>query len=120
MGGFAHDIRFGNGGLSRVISSMTPAADRTAFVAAAASRRYGAPTTWQLGREALGDTSEPLHGATGRRLRGSILEGWRKGVEKGHRQSFRALRGKSPAELLVGSAHPHWLEMLGYQRFQRN
>jgi hypothetical protein len=28
--------------------------------------------------------------------------------------------GKSPAELLTGQAHPHWLEMLGYQRFQRN
>lgn len=28
--------------------------------------------------------------------------------------------GKSPAELLTGQAHPHWLEMLGYQRFSRN
>ena len=28
--------------------------------------------------------------------------------------------GKSPAELLTGQSHPHWLEMLGYQRFQRN
>ena len=28
--------------------------------------------------------------------------------------------GKSPAELLTGQAHPHWLEMLGYQRFQLN
>jgi hypothetical protein len=28
--------------------------------------------------------------------------------------------GKSPAELLSGKAHPHWLEMLGYQRFSRN
>lgn len=28
--------------------------------------------------------------------------------------------GKSPAELLTGDAHPHWLELLGYQRFQRN
>lgn len=25
---------------------------------------------------------------------------------------------KSPAELLTGQPHPHWLEMLGYQRFQ--
>jgi hypothetical protein len=28
--------------------------------------------------------------------------------------------GKSPAELLTGEPHPHWLEMLGYARFTRN
>ncbi len=28
--------------------------------------------------------------------------------------------GKSPAELLRGQTHPHWLELLGYTRFQRN
>ena len=28
--------------------------------------------------------------------------------------------GKSPAELLTGQAHPHWLAMLGYQPFSRN
>jgi hypothetical protein len=28
--------------------------------------------------------------------------------------------GKSPAELLTGEAHPHWLELLGYARFSRN
>lgn len=27
--------------------------------------------------------------------------------------------GKSPAELLTGNPHPHWLEMLGYRRFRR-
>lgn len=27
---------------------------------------------------------------------------------------------KSPAELLTGQPHPHWLEMLGYHRFCRN
>jgi hypothetical protein len=27
--------------------------------------------------------------------------------------------GKSPAELLSGAEHEHWLEMLGYQRFHR-
>jgi len=27
--------------------------------------------------------------------------------------------GKTPAELLTGRAHPHWLEMLGYTRFVR-
>jgi hypothetical protein len=28
--------------------------------------------------------------------------------------------GKSPAELLTGQTHPHWLEMLGYTGFSRN
>jgi len=28
--------------------------------------------------------------------------------------------GKSPAELLTGQPHAHWLELLGYPRFQRN
>ncbi len=28
--------------------------------------------------------------------------------------------GKSPAELLIGHSHPHWLELLGYRRFDRN
>jgi hypothetical protein len=28
--------------------------------------------------------------------------------------------GKSPAELLAGQSHPHWLELLGYTRFTRN
>jgi hypothetical protein len=27
---------------------------------------------------------------------------------------------KSPAELLTGQNHPHWLELLGYSRFSRN
>jgi hypothetical protein len=27
---------------------------------------------------------------------------------------------KSPAELLSGQSHPHWLELLGYTRFSRN
>jgi hypothetical protein len=27
---------------------------------------------------------------------------------------------RSPAELLTGQTHPHWLEMLGYTRFSRN
>ncbi|MFT5082476.1 MAG: hypothetical protein ACI9Y1_000501 [Lentisphaeria bacterium] len=26
---------------------------------------------------------------------------------------------KSPAEILPGKPHPHWLEMLGYRRFKR-
>jgi hypothetical protein len=28
-------------------------------------------------------------------------------------------RGKSPAELLTGQSHPHWLEMLGFTRFRQ-
>jgi hypothetical protein len=28
--------------------------------------------------------------------------------------------GKSPAEMLTGATHPHWLEMLGYKLFSRN
>ncbi len=41
-----------------------------------------------------------------------------------HRRFLRSERpervGKSPAELLSGSSHPHWLEMLGHVRFSRN
>ena len=41
-----------------------------------------------------------------------------------HRRFLRSERpervGKSPAELLTGEAHPHWLEMLGYTRFSQN
>jgi hypothetical protein len=41
-----------------------------------------------------------------------------------HRRFPRSQRpertGKSPAELLTGQRHPHWLELLGYQRFSRN
>ena len=36
-------------------------------------------------------------------------------------RSDRAERvGKSPAELLNGRPHPHWLELLGHQRFAQN
>jgi hypothetical protein len=28
-------------------------------------------------------------------------------------------RGKTPAELLAGAAHPHWLELMGFTRFAR-
>jgi hypothetical protein len=41
-----------------------------------------------------------------------------------HRRFLRSERderiGKSPTELLTGQPHPHWLEMLGYERFRRN
>jgi len=41
-----------------------------------------------------------------------------------HRRFLRSERpervGKSPAELLNGSLHPHWLEMLGHTRFSRH
>ena len=40
-----------------------------------------------------------------------------------HRRLERSDRpervGKTPAELLTGQSHPHWLEMLGYTRFSR-
>jgi hypothetical protein len=40
-----------------------------------------------------------------------------------HRRLERSDRpervGKTPAELLTGQEHPHWLEMLGYTRFSR-
>ncbi len=40
-----------------------------------------------------------------------------------HRRLERSDRpervGKTPAELLTGQSHPHWLEMLGYIRFRR-
>ena len=40
-----------------------------------------------------------------------------------HRRLERSDRpervGKTPAELLTGRSHPHWLEMLGYTRFSR-
>ena len=29
------------------------------------------------------------------------------------------LRNKTPAEVMTGKPHPHWLEMLGYKRFKR-
>lgn len=36
-------------------------------------------------------------------------------------RSERAERiGKSPAELLTGRSHPHWLELLGFEKFSRN
>jgi hypothetical protein len=41
-----------------------------------------------------------------------------------HRRFPRSERpervGRSPAELLTGRTHPHWLELLGYRRFHRN
>lgn len=27
--------------------------------------------------------------------------------------------GKSPKQLLTGEVHPHWLELLGFKRFQK-
>jgi hypothetical protein len=35
------------------------------------------------------------------------------------RSEHEGREGKSPAEVLTGTQHPHWLEMLGYKRFQR-
>lgn len=36
------------------------------------------------------------------------------------RSEHRERVNKSPAELLTGQRHPHWLELLGYTRFTRN
>jgi hypothetical protein len=36
------------------------------------------------------------------------------------RSEYPDRAGKSPAELLTGRSHPHWLELLGYTRFSRN
>ena len=40
-----------------------------------------------------------------------------------HRRLERSERpereGKTPAQLLTGQSHPHWLELLGYTRFSR-
>jgi hypothetical protein len=41
-----------------------------------------------------------------------------------HRRFLRSERagrvGQSPAELLSGQRHAHWLELLGYTRFRRS
>ena len=41
-----------------------------------------------------------------------------------HRRLERSDRpervGRSPAELLTGQSHPHWLHLLGYTRFSRS
>jgi hypothetical protein len=40
-----------------------------------------------------------------------------------HKPLIRSARterkGKTPAEILSGKPHPHWLELLGFERFQR-
>jgi hypothetical protein len=36
------------------------------------------------------------------------------------RSEYAERAGKSPAELLSGQGHQHWLELLGYQRFRRS
>jgi len=35
------------------------------------------------------------------------------------RSEISARVGKSPKELMTGQSHPHWLELLGFKRFQR-
>ena len=36
------------------------------------------------------------------------------------RRSAKAERAnKTPTQIMTGKAHPHWLEMLGYQRFRQ-
>jgi hypothetical protein len=36
------------------------------------------------------------------------------------RSKHREREGKSPAELLTGQSHGHWLSLLGYTPFSRN
>ena len=36
------------------------------------------------------------------------------------RSEYPQRQAKSPAELLTGQSHPHWLESLGYTPFSRN
>jgi hypothetical protein len=57
-----------------------------------------------------------------RQLGGSYLHLLRFFVN--HRPYLRSARrervGKTPAQLMLGREHPHWLTMLGYQRFNRS
>jgi len=34
------------------------------------------------------------------------------------RSERQTLKGKTPAQVMSGCDHPHWLEMLGFTRFQ--
>ena len=36
------------------------------------------------------------------------------------RSERKERQGKTPAEILSGKPHSHWLEMLGYQRFKKS
>jgi hypothetical protein len=45
-------------------------------------------------------------------------EKFREGVTQGG-SHHAGLVDKTLAEALIGKSHPHWLELLGYQRFQR-
>jgi len=38
---------------------------------------------------------------------------------KGQESAKEERQGKTPAAILTEQPHPHWLEMLGYQRFQK-
>ena len=38
-------------------------------------------------------------------------------LERSHRPERE---GKTPAQRLTGQSHPHWLNMLGFNRFQRS
>ena len=47
---------------------------------------------------------------------------WPARIKDNHRTFLRSHRpervGKSPKELMTGQSHPHWLELLGFTRFQ--
>lgn len=41
-------------------------------------------------------------------------------MTKAYARSGRPERkGKSPTELMTGKSHPHWLELLGFERFRQ-
>ena len=40
-------------------------------------------------------------------------------VNEFHRSAHPANRGKTPAQLMTGKDHPHWLELLGFEKFKR-
>ncbi|MGH2416311.1 MAG: hypothetical protein ACRDEA_21990 [Microcystaceae cyanobacterium] len=39
--------------------------------------------------------------------------------QEGVSRNFLYQQGHSPTELMTGAKHPHWLELLGFERFQR-
>ena len=54
--------------------------------------------------------------------RNGMAISWPARLKDNHRTFLRSHRpervGKSPKELMTGQSHPHWLELLGFTRFQ--
>ena len=76
---------------------------------------------FSLVRSSIGEYSPIEHRFLRRQLGGDYLELLRFFLN--HRRFLRSRRpervGKSPAELMTGKEHPHWLELLGFERFRR-